>query len=329
MKKTYIITGANGFLGNNIIRLLQNIDCEIRALVHSKEKIKALENLNCKIYYGDVTKKETLNNMFDVQNAIVIHCAGDVYIKSKYSENVYNVNVLGTKNIADLCLKKNFKLIYVSSVHAIPINKNETLSEIKEFFPNKVVGWYAKTKAEASNYILDLVKEKGLDACIVQPSAIIGPNDYSNSNSNELIKNVMLEKYPVAIKGGYDFVDVRDVASGIINACYKGIKGECYILSNEYYSVSKLCNLVSEECNVKKIKIALPIWLIKPFAPLCEFYYNINNKTPLFTKCSLYTIGNNIKFSNEKAKKDLNYKTRDIRKTIKDTVNFYKNDYNS
>ena len=89
-----------------------------------------------------------------------------------------------------------------------------------------------------------------------------------------------------------------------------------------------MCNLVSEECNVKKIKIALPIWLIKPFAPLCEFYYNINNKTPLFTKCSLYTIGNNIKFSNEKAKKDLNYKTRDIRKTIKDTVNFYKNDYN-
>lgn len=106
MKKTYIITGANGFLGNNIIRLLQNIDCEIRALVHSKEKIKALENLNCKIYYGDVTKKETLNSIFDVQNAIVIHCAGDVYIKSKYSENVYNVNVLGTKNIADLCLKK-------------------------------------------------------------------------------------------------------------------------------------------------------------------------------------------------------------------------------
>lgn len=64
----------------------------------------------------------------------------------------------------------------------------------------------------------------------------------------------MLEKFPVAIKGGYDFVDVRDVASGIINACYKGIKGECYILSNEYYSVSKLCNLVSEECNVKKLK---------------------------------------------------------------------------
>lgn len=325
MKKTYIITGANGFLGNNIIRILQNNDCEIRALVHSKDKIKSLENLKCKIFYGDVTKKETLNNIFDVQNAIVIHCAGNVYIKSKYSEDVYNVNVLGTKNIANLCLEKGFKLIYASSVHAIPVNKNQTLKEIKEFYPDKVVGWYAKTKSEASNYVLNLVKEKKLNACIVQPSAIIGPYDYSNSNSNELIKNVSYEKFPIAIKGGYDFVDVRDVANGIINACDKGKSGECYILSNKYYTIQELCNFVSEESNTKKIKIALPIWLIKPFAPICEVYYNIFNKTPLFTKCSLYTIKNNIKFSNEKAKKDLNYKTRDIRKTIKDTVKFFNN----
>lgn len=98
MKKMYIITGANGFLGNNIIRKLeQNSENEIRALVLPNDSIKALDNLNCKIHYGDVTKKESLSSVFeniDGKEVYVIHCAGVVYIKSKYNPIVYDVNIL-------------------------------------------------------------------------------------------------------------------------------------------------------------------------------------------------------------------------------------------
>lgn len=123
MKKVYIITGANGFLGNNIIRKLQqNKDNEIRALVLKNSSIESLENLNCKIYYGDVTKKDSLSDVFENINdkqVFVIHCAAVVYIKSKFNPTIYNINVNGTKNIIDKVLEKNAKLIYISSVHAI------------------------------------------------------------------------------------------------------------------------------------------------------------------------------------------------------------------
>ena len=149
MKKIYIITGANGFLGNNIIRKLeQNIENEIRALVLPNDSIKALDNLNCKIYYGDVTKKESLSSVFeniDGKEVYVIHCAGVVYIKSKYNPIVYDVNVNGTKNIVDKVLEIDAKLIYVSSVHSITEKpNNETITEITNFDSKKVVGLYVQ-----------------------------------------------------------------------------------------------------------------------------------------------------------------------------------------
>ena len=163
MKKIYIITGANGFLGNNIIRKLeQDKENEIRALLLPNDSIKSLEDLNCKIYYGDVTKKDSLSSIFenvDDKEVYIIHCASVVYIKSKYNPIVYNVNVNGTKNIVDKALEIKAKLIYISSVHAIPEKQNnELITEISNFDSKKVLGLYAKTKSEAANYVMEAIK---------------------------------------------------------------------------------------------------------------------------------------------------------------------------
>ena len=323
MNKIYIITGANGFLGNNIIRKLeQEKNSEIRAFVLKGESIKSLENLKCKIYYGDITKKETLSSVFentDGKEVFVIHCAGIVYIKSKYNPLVYNVNVNGTKNIIDKVLNINAKLVYISSVHAIP-ECNGVITETVDFDPNRVEGLYAKTKAEAAKYVMDAVKTKKLNACIIHPSGIIGPNDYGNSHLTELVKEVASGKLFACVKGGYDFVDVRDVAEGVINACNKNTKGECYILSNKYITIKELSDIICDCVKRKKINIVLPIWIAKIFALFFEIYYNLKKQTPLFTKYSLYTLSSNANFSNEKAKKELNFKNRDIIDTIKDTI---------
>lgn len=323
MNKIYIITGANGFLGNNIIRKLeQEKNSEIRAFVLKGESIKSLENLKCKIYYGDITKKETLASVFentDGKEVFVIHCAGIVYIKSKYNPLVYNVNVNGTKNIIDKVLNINAKLVYISSVHAIP-ECNGVITETVDFDPNRVEGLYAKTKAEAAKYVMNAVKTKKLNACIIHPSGIIGPNDYGNSHLTELVKEVASGKLFACVKGGYDFVDVRDVAEGVINACNKNTKGECYILSNKYITIKELSDIICDCVKRKKINIVLPIWIAKIFASFFEIYYNLKKQTPLFTKYSLYTLSSNANFSNEKAKKELNFKNRDMIDTIKDTI---------
>lgn len=325
MKKVYIITGANGFLGNNIIRILEkDADNEIRAFILKDDSIKSLENLNCKIYYGDVTNKESLSSIFENTNGkevLVIHCAAIVYIKSKYNPLIYNVNVNGTKNIVDKVLELNAKLVYVSSVHAIPEKpNNDLITEVTNFNPDDVYGLYAKTKAEAAKYVMDAIKNKNLNACIVHPSGIIGPNDFGNSHLTQLIKVVSSGKLFACVKGGYDFVDVRDVAKGVTNACKNGIKGECYILSNRYITIKELCDLICDLQKRKRIKIILPISIAKLIAPLFELYYNLKKETPLFTKYSLYTLSSNANFSNKKARQYLDFKNRSIEDTIKDTT---------
>lgn len=332
MKRIYIVTGASGFLGNNIIRMLEHDDnAEVRAFVLNGESISSLNNLKCSIYYGDVTKADTLNSVFDGCDGVeifVIHCAAVVYIKSKYNSRVYDVNVNGTKNIVDKVLEYNAKLIYVSSVHAIPEKSDgDLISEVSIFNPDDVVGLYAKTKAEAARYVMDSVKDKGLNACIVHPSGILGPYDFSNSHLTALVREIVRGKLPMCVKGGYDFVDVRDVAKGIIMACDKGKMGECYIMSGEFVSIKKLADLVCDVVGKKRIKVVLPIMIAKIVAPFYEMYYNVKGKTPLFTKYSLYTLSSNSNFSNEKAKRDLGFVNRNITDTVKDMVMWILGDF--
>lgn len=227
--RIYIVTGANGFLGNTIVRKLsENTNDEIRALILEGDGIKALEDVNCQKYYGNVTKKESLKEIFTVPSnseVIVLHCAAIVYIKAKFNPTMYDVNVNGTKNIIDKVLEINAKMVYVSSVHAIPEKENrQVIQEITDFDASKVVGQYAQTKAEIAKYILECVKERNLNACIVHPSGIIGPNDYGNSHLTQLIIDFANGRLKACVKGGYDFVDVRDVANGILSACEKGKK---------------------------------------------------------------------------------------------------------
>ena len=235
------------------------------------------------------------------------------------------MNVNGTKNIIDKVLEKNAKLVYVNSVHAITEKpNNELMTEINHFEPERVTGQYAKTKAEIANYVLKTVKEKNLNACVIHPSGIIGPNDFGNSHLTQLIIDFATGRLKACVKGGYDFVDVRDVADGIINACEKGRKGECYILSNRYVEIKELLDTISEVMHIKKIKTILPMWIAKLTAPLSEMYYAILKEAPLYTKYSLYTLQSNSHFSNEKAKKELGYKNRELKETIKDTTAWLK-----
>lgn len=318
MSKTYIITGANGFLGNNIIRELQKTDNEIKALILPQTSTLPLQNQQCKIFYGDILNKDSLTPLFkNSQDITVIHCAAMVYIKSKANDLVRQINVIGTKNIALKALEYNAKLIYINSVHAIP-ETSGIITEVNNYSPDKVRGIYAKTKAEAAEYITKL-KNK-LNSIIIQPSGIIGPFDFGNTHMTRLIEQLVQNKLPVIINGGYDFVDVRDVSKGVILADEKGISGESYILSNRFVSIKEIAETITTFLEREKTPIELPSQLIKPFVPLCELYYNIKKETPLFTKYSLETTSSNIRFSHEKATNFLGYQPRDIKETIIDTV---------
>lgn len=326
MDKIYIVTGANGHLGNTIIRILKNIGKNVRGLILPCDHIECEE----KVQYiqGDIRDKSSIERLFKQTNnkeVIVIHTAGIIDISNEVSNVMYDVNVNGTKNIVEICQEyKVKKLVYVSSVHAIPeVNKMQVLNEVKNFSPDKVIGGYAKTKAEATQVVLDAVK-KGLNAVIVHPSGIIGPYDTSNNHIVQMIKDYVMGKFLACVRGGYDFVDVRDVAKGCIDAGEKGSSGECYILSNRHYEIKDILNMVKHIYGGKKL-LVLPIWMVRAIVPFIEWYAKYKKKRPLYTKYSLYTLTSNDKFSHDKATRELGYNPRDLYQTICDTVTWINN----
>ncbi len=324
MKKLYLITGAAGHLGSTVIGMLAGQDCEVRGLVLPEEQAEDTGNIT--FYKGDVTKPESLRPLFENRHGretYVIHTAGIVDIQNDVSPLIYNVNVNGTKNIIRLCKEYAVKrLVYVSSVHAIPEEKGAVIREADSFTPETVTGGYAKTKAEATEAVLEAAKS-GLEAVVVHPSGIIGPYCSRGNHIVQLISDYISGKLPACVQGGYDFVDVRDVAAGCISAAQNGVSGNCYILSNRHYEIKEILSMIKAEYGGRKLPV-LPLWVAKAAAPFFEVYAKIRHIRPLFTKCSLRTLSSNDRFSHEKAAKDLNFRPRDICLTVRDTVTWLK-----
>lgn len=326
MNELYLITGAAGHLGSALVHKLFELGKSIRILILDKEK--NIPEGVIEVVYGDVRNKESLSKFFEnpeKKDLIVIHCAGIVTIASRYLQNVYDVNVSGTKNIVDLCVEhKVKKLVHVSSVHAIPEKeKGKTVCECSEFNPDDVHGLYAKTKSEATNYVL-AAAGRGLDVSVVHPSGISGPYDNGRGHITTLVIDYYKRRLTSGVGGGYDFVDVRDVADGIISCCDKGRSGECYILSNKYFTIREILFMLHKITGKKEIKRFLPLWFVRFTAPFAELYYRILKQQPLFTAYSIYTLNTNAVFSHEKATKELGYTTRDMKVTLTDTINWLK-----
>ena len=324
MNKLYIITGAGGHLGSFLVNELIDRKCHVRALYLPGEEKDAPAEIEKVV--GNVLDLKSLGSLFDTQGydkVSLIHCAGIVSIASKENPLLYDVNVNGTRNIMELALRHNIdRVIYVSTVHAIKEEEYpELIKETKDFNSDYVVGAYAKSKAEASEIVLEYA-DKGLNVSIVHPSGIIGPGDTKgNNHSVSTLKAMYKGTIPCSIKGGYDFVDVRDVVNGILLCEEKGRKGECYILSGHYLTVKEMLEEVNKIRNRKTPDLEIPASVIKLIAPLLEKISILSgNNKPLLTPYSFYTLQSNGHFSNEKARNELGYTVRDISETIKDTI---------
>lgn len=325
MYPLYIVTGANGHLGSTIVRLLVGKGCRVRGLIMPHETPVEYENVE--YIMGDVRDADSLEALFCNLNEsfVVIHTAGIIDISDTVTSLLYDVNVTGTKNVVEQCIKHGAaRLVYVSSVHAIPEKKGlRVLSETDSFSPDLVVGGYAKTKAEASQFVLDAVRKKRLDAVVVHPSGILGPYDNSGNHLVQLVEDYISGKLPACVRGGYDLVDVRDVAQGCIDAAEKGVCGECYILSGRHYEIKELLSIAKETVGGKKLP-TLPVWMARAVLPILALDARRKKSRPLYTKYSLHTLESNDNFSHDKATRNFGYSPRDLNQTVADMVEWAK-----
>ena len=272
----YLVTGAAGFLGGTICRQLIERGEDVRAFVLPGDPAIQYVPEEAEIVEGDLTDMDSLKKLFAVEEGtetIVLHIASIVTVNPEYSSKVMEVNVDGTKNIIQLCLShpECKKLVYCSSTGAIPeAAMGQTIREVRRFDPDEVVGCYSRSKAMASQAVLDAVHEQGLNACIVHPSGIMGPEDYAIGETTGTLIKIIKGEMPAGIDGSFNLCDVRDLAAGTIAAADKGKAGECYILANEPVSFRDFSRMVSDEAGCKKVGMFLPIWAANMMGGMME-----------------------------------------------------------
>lgn len=326
----YLVTGAAGFLGGTICRQLMARGENVRAFVLPGDPAMKYVPQEAEIVEGDLTDMDSLEKLFAVEDGtetIVLHIASIVTVNPDYSSKVMEVNVDGTRNIIRLCLShpECKKLVYCSSTGAIPeAAMGKAIKEVRRFDPDEVVGCYSRSKAMASQAVLDAVHEQGLNACIVHPSGIMGPEDYAIGETTGTLIKIIKGEMPAGIDGSFNLCDVRDLAAGTIAAADKGKAGECYILANEPVSFRDFSRMVSDEAGCKKVGMFLPVWAASIMGGMMEKQAKKKGVKPMMTRFSVYNLARNNKFDSTKAIRELGYSTRSYRETIHDEIAWLK-----
>lgn len=323
-KPLCVLTGATGHIGYALLLKLVNEGENVRILI--RKDSKQFDGIECEKAYGDVTDPASLEKAFEGAD-VVYHLAGLIDINVGQDDMVWKVNYEGTKNVVEACKKCGVRrLVYASSVDAYkPLPDNQLMVEKETFQPDELDGTYAKTKASATNYVFENVRNGLLDAVVVYPGACIGPYDFKVSNVGEMVRTVVKHGYPVSLNfGAYNFVDIRDIADGMFAAAKQGRKGEGYILCGEQISVDEFICTLCRVCGKKVPKIKMGYGIVSVAAPVCEVYYKISKATPLFTRYSIRKLVSNCNFSIEKAKKELGYSPMTVEQSLKDMVQWIK-----
>lgn len=322
MHDLYLITGATGNLGRTIIQALQERGARIRALVMPGDPGEEDLPEGVEVIHGDVRDGASLSDFFrgDLRGACLIHCAGLITIASKAPPMLWQVNVEGTRHVLQGCRAHGVgRVVYVSSVHAIPEGKRgQILREVSRFSPEGVRGHYAKSKAAATAIALEAARN-GLNLSVVHPSGILCPGDGGRGNTSSVILSYCRGKLPVATRGGYDFVDVRDVAQGTLACAARGRQGECYILSGRYATLEEILGYIRRRTGGRRVAY-LPLWFVRLLAPALEAIRLLRGQPLFLTPYSAYTLGSPAAFSHEKASLELGYRPRRLEETLDDVL---------
>jgi dihydroflavonol-4-reductase len=211
-----LVTGATGHIGNVLVRELKSKRARVRALLMPGEDRAPLEGLKVEIVEGNVLDYPAMRSaMRGVKT--VYHLAGLITIMPGRDPLVGLVNVQGTKNVLAAAMDAGVeRLVYTSSIHAIArVPDSITIDESVPFDPQGLDSEYDSSKAMATLAVLEAA-HNGLEAVVVCPTGVIGPYDYRLSEMGRLIFDAARSKLQFSVDGAYDFVDVRDVAQGLI-----------------------------------------------------------------------------------------------------------------
>jgi dihydroflavonol-4-reductase len=325
VNKMLAVTGATGHIGNVLVRKLLERGDTVRAVVLPGDNLKPLSGLNVEIVNGDVTDKASLEAAFKGAGT-VFHLAGIVTIMPRMRKILERVNIEGTRNVAAACRTAGVRrLVYTSSIHAIAEPpRGITIDESQPFEPEKVLGDYAWSKARATLQLFEAAKKGGLDIVICCPTGVIGPYDFNVSNIGQMILDFDSGYLKSYVSGAYDFVDVRDVANGLILAAEKGKSGRHYILSGAQVHVSELMQELATDIDKPAPTYRIPASVARCAGVLASIYYRLVKRKPVFTAYSIDVLASNSIVSSARARQELGFTSRPWQESIRDQVAWFR-----
>jgi dihydroflavonol-4-reductase len=324
MNSFVMVTGASGHLGANVVHALLDRGERVRVLVHRStsafDHLAALDH-RLELVKGSVCEPDTLGPAFEGA-ARVFHLAGIISLDGDPDGRVHRVNVEGTRNVARACLERGVgRLVHVSSVHAFDMHpRDEVLDETRTQVADCAhASAYDRSKALGERVVREAIAD-GLDAVILNPTGIMGPVDHGPSRLGQLLCDLANGKLPALLDGGFDFVDVRDVALAVCSAGDRGRRGENYIVGNAWYSLRELAALVEDCTGQRAPAFVSPVWAARLGVPFARMAARVRGREPNFTRESLEVLLANRSISSRKAKAELGHAPRPLRETVADSL---------
>lgn len=330
-KELSAVTGANGHLGNNLVRLLLSKGEEVRATIRNPKNTAPFKDLDCKVAHADLMNKESLlSALSGVKNLYAVGAAFKMWAKDPKTE-IYDNNVTGTQNLfeaAAACGVRN--IVYVSSVAALDFTNLPAKEE--NGYNRDRRNWYYNSKNDSDKLALELGKKYNIRTVLVLPSGMIGGVSHTLSYSNKLVQQIINGEIPVDTNITMNWIDVNDVGLGMYNAMLKGRDGERYILANEKHtSIQESVRIAAEQFPELKLKIPVkvPRCLLYSIAGLMEADSKVTGKEPLLQRHFIEMFyGLHQDYDISKARKELGFNPRSSKEALIDAMRYLKEDWN-
>lgn len=325
-----LVTGANGHLGNNLVRLLLSKGVRVRATVRNINDQAPFDGLDCEVVQADITDIESLKKAFKgVTNLYAVGANFNLWAKNPKVE-IYDNNVKGTQNVFDSAKECGIQnIVYVSSVASLDFTKLP--ANVDNGYNKDRRNWYYNSKNDSDKLAIELGKRYGIRTVLILPSAMIGSQAFKLSYSNKLVFQILNGEIPVDTNITLNWIDVKDVAFGAHSAMQRGKDGERYILSNEQHTtLQESVKIAAELYPELKLKTPkkVPKCLLYSVAGLMEFGSKITGKEPLLQRHYLDMFyGLKQDYDITKSRKELGFNPKSSKKALTDALEYLKNDW--
>jgi dihydroflavonol-4-reductase len=324
-----LVSGANGHLGNNLVRLLIEKGIPVRATVRNSHNKTPFTGLDCEVIQADITDKQSfVKALQGVTTFYAVGAAFKLWAKDPKKE-IYDVNMNGTSNIMEAAAEAGVKrIVYVSSIAALDYSKHP-IKESGGYNPDRRDMYY-NSKNDGEKLAFELAKKYNIELVAVLPAAMIGKEAFAPLNvSYNILKLILNKKIPVDTNIALNWIDVKDVAMGCYLAAIKGRNGERYILANEQCTsitaTTKIAQEMYPELNIK-IPKSVPKPILFAIAGIMELGSKLTGKAPLLTTKDIAMFsGLKQDFDISKAREELGFNPQEPVQAVREALTYLKN----